>query len=86
MQKGCPSKITGIPSEPSEDSAMGTIADIAELLIYIGVFIAVLIFVDHFWTILTFAGRVYINAMNRLDERRARRENSVGARYKIRVE
>ncbi len=54
---------------------MGTIADIAELLIYLGAFIVVLIFVDRFWTILAFAGRAYVFAMNRLDERRIRRTN-----------
>jgi hypothetical protein len=60
---------------------MGTIADIIELLIYIAAFIAVLIFVDRFWTILGFAGSAYVNTMNRLDERRLRRSNKAGKSF-----
>lgn len=51
---------------------MDTLANVAELLILVGAVIAVLIFVDRFWAILTFCADALAAGQEMLQRRRTR--------------
>ena len=51
---------------------MSTIADIAEFLIFVGLFILAIIAVDRFWTLAEFLGEMWASGLEWMERRRSK--------------